>query len=593
MPASRQATNVAIITIKGEINAVTARSVERRIALAEKDGADALVFELDTPGGDVFASVDISRAIKGSAISNTVAWVNPNALSGGAIVALACREIVVSDNAVLGDALAIKLNILGMINEMGQDERQKFLVLLLSDLVDSARRNGYDEKLVQGVASRGVELWLVEHVQTGERLFIDRAEYRVIFGKEPPEAQTPAIPSASGGTRVPVMGEAPSPIETESIVEGTSDAGDEAEDGADGGMRLHDGPLDPEKELQPATPAITPSMAAEIGQAQDQSSSRPRLSAADLGQWRELEYVADGQGLITLQTREMKRYGLATQTINTDEELKQFFGATNLERLDRSWSEALVVAMTSFAVRGILIVIFLLGLFIEMTHPGLMVPGMVAMLALALLIVPPFLNDMAAWWEILAIGLGLLLIVLEIFVIPGTAVTGVVGMILLFAGLVGTFVGGSGGLFPDSPRQQSDMLWGAVTVLLSLTVSGVLMYFFARHFGSIPIVGRLVLQDVDPESAAGGGLLAAMAMPVTGPVAVGDEGVTVTPLRPSGRVQVGDEIIDASADFEYVDAGSPVRIVRVEGLRIVVEPIADAGGEAASPPEPGPTTTEA
>lgn len=573
IPAARQAKNVAIITIRGEIDAVTEKSVKRRIKLAETEGADAIVIELDTPGGEVGAVLEICNAIKRSSITNTVAWVNPNAYSGGAIVALACREIVASDNATLGDALPISVGLFGMINDLPDAERQKFLIPLLVEVVDSARRNGYDEKLVQGIVSRGVELWLVENAQTGERLFVGRDEYKLLFGQDPPPGETPAIPSAAGGASAtqPPPGLLARPT-------------DESGDAAGGGAPPRDGlfaqsAADPDKQIRPATPAITPEMASQISENLDRSSTRPRLTAKDRGQWRMIQYVSDGQGLIVVRTADMKRFGLAVKTINTDQELKDFFGATNMQRLNRSWSEVLVVAMTNIVVRAVLIVIFLLGLFIEMTHPGLMLPGAVAMLALVLLIVPPFLNDMAAWWEILAIAAGLLLVAAEVFLIPGTGLAGILGMILLFAGLVGTFVGGGSGLFPDSPERQSDLLWGAVTVLLSLAVSGVLMYFFARHFGSMPLVGRLVLQDTDPE-AGGGGLLAAMASPILGPVAPGEEGVAITPLRPSGRVQFEQDVLDASADFDYVDAGSRVRVVRVEGLRIVVEAIR---GDEANP----------
>jgi membrane-bound ClpP family serine protease len=573
IPAARQAKNVAIITIRGEIDAVTEKSVKRRIKLAETEGADAIVIELDTPGGEVGAVLEICDAIKRSSITNTVAWVNPDAYSGGAIIALACREIVCSDNATLGDALPIMGGLFGIINGLPDAERQKVLVPLLVEVVDSARRNGYDEKLVQGIVSRGVELWLVENAQTGERLFIGRDEYKLLFGQDPPPGETPAIPSAAGGASAtqPTPGIPVRP---------TGEGGETIAGGApaSGGLFGQPAAVDSEKEIRPATPSITPEMASEISENLDRSSTRPRLTAKDRGQWRMIQYVSDGQGLIVVRTADMKRFGLAVKTINTDQELKDFFGATNMQRLNRSWSEALVVAMTNLIVRAVLIVIFLLGLFIEMTHPGLMLPGAVAMLALVLLIVPPFLNDMAAWWEILAIAAGLLLVAAEIFLIPGTGFAGVLGMILLFAGLVGTFVGGGSGLFPDSPERQSDLLWGAVTVLLSLAVSGVLMYFFARHFGSMPLVGRLVLQDTDPE--AGGGLLAAMASPVLGPVAPGEEGVAITPLRPSGRVQFEQDVLDASADFDYVDAGSRVRVVRVEGLRIVVEAVR---GDEANP----------
>src|SRR5262249_30658715 len=85
IPAVRKATNVAIITIKDEITKVTATSVERRMKLAARAGADALVFELDTPGGDLYAALTICSLIKQSGVPNTVAWVNTKAYSAGAV----------------------------------------------------------------------------------------------------------------------------------------------------------------------------------------------------------------------------------------------------------------------------------------------------------------------------------------------------------------------------------------------------------------------------------------------------------------------------------------------------------------------------
>src|SRR5690606_15667467 len=151
------------------------------------------------------------------------------------------------------------------------------------------------------------------------------------------------------------------------------------------------------------------------------------------------------------------RYRLAAEEINTDEELATFFGAQNLARLNETWSERMVVFLTSTPVRGVLIVVFLIALFIEMTHPGLILPGTIAALALVVLIAPPFLNNMASWWEIAAILAGIACIAAEIFILPGFGVFGVLGIVLLFGGLLGTFTG-SDGLFPDSPQGQQDLM---------------------------------------------------------------------------------------------------------------------------------------
>lgn len=557
IPAARQAQNVAVISIDRQIDAVMARSVQRRIDLAAEEGADAIVFDLDTPGGEVGAVLEICNAIKSSPIVNTVAWVNPDAYSGGALIALACREIVVNDPASMGDAAPIQISF-GILNEMAEDERQKVLAPLLAEVVDSARRNGYDELLVQGMVSRGVELWLIEHRETGERLFVGPEEYRLVMGEQPARG-TPRVPSAAGGDaprRAPDRGDA-APARPQD-----ADATD----------------------FIPGSPTMTEELRSEITFQQEIASTRPVLTSADRGEWRLVEYVADGRGLITLRTEDLLRYGLASAKVRNEEQLKDFFGAQYLAYLNESWSERMVAFLTNPIVRGVLIVVFLVALFLELTSPGLILPGTVAAAALFTLLIPPFLNDMATWWEVAAIVVGLACIGVEILVLPGFGVFGVIGLLLLFGGLVGTFMHTDGGIFPDSPKARHDMLYGVLTIVLSSMTAGVAIYFLSKHFHSLPLVGRLVLTEGTPEESDAGTLLGAMAPVRKGPASVGEEGTAVTPLRPGGRVEIGDRMVDVVADIGFIPAGARVRVTQVEGFRVSVEPAADD----ATQPDDGP-----
>ena len=162
---------------------------------------------------------------------------------------------------------------------------------------------------------------------------------------------------------------------------------------------------------------------------------------------------------------------------------------------------------------------------------------------------------------------------------PPNVLPGVVGLILLFAGLVGTFVPQGSGAFPTSSHAQSDMLWGATTVLLASFTAGLGMWAIARHFGSLPILGRLVLKSptADEESES---FLSAMDPDPDGPVQVGDVGTALTPLRPAGRVDMGDHVIDAIAEFGFIPIGSKVR---------VGERVHDAGERGAGPARRGHT----
>ena len=599
VPASRAASHVAVITIKGPIGNYTAASVRRRFDDAIKAGADGVVIDLDTPGGEVPAVLNICTTIKQSPIKNVIAWVNPMAYSGGAIIALACREIVVSDAATLGDAAPIiAMPGLGMMPKLGDTERAKALAPLLAEVVESARMRGYDEKLVQGLVTLGVELWLVESAENpGQRLFIDRAEYRLLFGGEPtgssprlvglpdrPKLQTPAAPSSPAGT----------PADASPAPSATPDApGDKPDAAASKGSAPAEPPMP--SRFVPASPSMTPVLTANVSAVLDARSTRPILTAADTGKWKLVEHVSDGNGIFTFKRDDLWRYGLAVKapvaalatypgTINSDEQLKAFVGASSIGRLDQSGWETAAAFMAHPIVRGLLIVVFLLGLFVEITHPGLILPGSVAAGALVALLAPPLLMGLAAWWAAAAIVTGVSLLVLEILVLPGMGVFGVLGLLLLFGGLVGSFLPtASQGLFPGTGA-QSDLLYGIATVGVSTAVSMVGMYFIGKHFGSLPFLNKLILSSAAGarDDEAGSSLLAAMG-PADAPAAVGDMGIALTPLRPSGRVRIGDKHLDVVAESGFIASGDSVRVSSVTAFRIVVEGCVPA---AATPPPP-------
>ena len=142
VPAERQSDSVAIIDIGTPIDSITAISVKRRLEEAEKDGADAIVLELNTPGGDVESMLDICRLIKEKQDVITVGWVNHEAYSAGAIIALATDEIVVANGARMGDAAPIAaMPLMGLI-EMPTAERAKLEAPLLTYSRNIVLENG-------------------------------------------------------------------------------------------------------------------------------------------------------------------------------------------------------------------------------------------------------------------------------------------------------------------------------------------------------------------------------------------------------------------------------------------------------------------
>jgi len=205
-PTERKATRVAVVPIHGAIDDVSLWSVERRLRAAGEAGFDAVVFEIDTPGGEVGAMLDICLRIKSEAPANTVAWIKPKAYSAGTFIALSCREIVVAPGAVFGDAAPIAaMPGVGLV-PLPAAERAKQESPLLDELDAAAQRRGDDPRLLEAFVAVARELWLIERVSDGARRFADRAELEQL-GLDP--NALPPRPSTSSGPRPQASAELP------------------------------------------------------------------------------------------------------------------------------------------------------------------------------------------------------------------------------------------------------------------------------------------------------------------------------------------------------------------------------------------------
>jgi membrane-bound ClpP family serine protease len=590
VPADLAAQNLAVITIREEITPVTRQSVSRRIRHAVNAGADLLVFDIDTPGGELYSALGIASDIKQAGV-RTVAWINTRAYSGGALIALACGRIVINDPASMGDIKPVTAGLEG-VKPLSRGQLEKVLPPILSEVLDSAQRNNralgryvYDEQLVQAMVVSDAQLWLVRNKETGQQLCVTRAEFEMLFPGERTD-QTPRIPSLGGQREAPTQPARGRGIRPEDRPPAPI-AGPIRDVQPDGS------PAEGWKPVVPASPTVS-SVGAAIGSGLTQPSIRPGITAADVGRYELIQRVSDGTGPIVLNAEDMRFFGLAANTaadgslrpIRNDADLKAFFGARNLIRLDPNWSEGLVFFLTNPIVRGVLIVTFLLAMFLEMANPGLVLPGGVAALALITLLAPPMLIGMATWWEVAAIAAGILLIALEIFVIPGFGVPGILGLVLLFGGLVGTFVPPKDQMFPGQDTTGRDLSMGVVTVLLAAVTAGIGIYFITRHFGSLPILNRLILKEPGVlEARDDEPMLEAMGPAGFRPQA-GMEGVALTPLRPAGKIRIGEEDFDVVSELGFVDAGTRVRVLQVTPFRIAVEPINEP-----NPAQPPPLQT--
>ena len=222
-------------------------------------------------------------------------------------------------------------------------------------------------------------------------------------------------------------------------------------------------------------------------------------------------------------------------------------------------------------ITGLLFVVGLVALYVELSAPGISVGGLIAMFCFALFFWSRFLGGTAEVLEVLLFLSGVVFLAVEVFVLPGFGVSGVLGLLLMFLGVV---MASHHFVVPETPRQLSAL----ANTLLVVTGSGVTFLVVAtilsRHFGMLPVLKRMVLQvESDTAEAPETSTTSPGSTPVGLPVRVGDQGRAQSALRPSGKARFQDELLDVMTEGDFVEAGRPVRILEIQGSRIVVAEI--------------------
>ncbi|MFQ5494450.1 MAG: nodulation protein NfeD [Phycisphaerae bacterium] len=516
----------AILPIHGAITDLTVTSLSRRIAEARKRDVSVIVLDLDTPGGLVTSSIAVADLIKNLTDIKTVAWVNPNAYSGGTIVAVACDEIVMARSSRMGDSQVI-MGGPGGVGAVPEDLRPKAYTPVLAEFRSSCRLNGYSQTLCEAFVLPDREVWWIESISTGERAFVFREEKI----KRLKESDKPASKDDDEG-------EENEKDKKDEATDGTSAESAKDADAAAADWKLVEQYHDPVLDLVVAT---------------DQP-------------------IVRSDQLLQVSPGEAQAYGFSRAMIPDEDALRARFNLSTVVRVAPSWSESLAFWMTSIYVRGFLMVIILLGAYVEFHTPGVGVPGLVALICLAIFVGAPYLTGLANVWEVLFIVLGVLLIALEVFVIPGFGIAGISGVALLIVGLLATFVQDDPGrsfplYFPTLPGAMYHVKMAFLTLVSATGASIVGMIMLSKFLPRMPFFGRIVPPNPIPSEVQTADSYRGMAR-------VGDIGESVGPLRPAGKARLGGMLVDVVTQGDYIEAGVRLEIIEHRGNQVVVRSVA-------------------
>jgi membrane-bound serine protease (ClpP class) len=274
--------------------------------------------------------------------------------------------------------------------------------------------------------------------------------------------------------------------------------------------------------------------------------------------------------LLTLTTEEALKHKVADMRADTlAGALQQLgLGGAELRRATPNWAENLVRLLTHPVVSSLLVTVAMLGIIIEIRTPGFGIPGGLGISSLALFLWGHWIVQLAGWEELLLALAGVALLLLELLVIPGFGIAGVLGILALIAGLVLSMLGPG-----DAP--QVIMAAGARVVFAMLFALGASLILL-RYMPRLPFGQRLVLRTgLDATSGYA-------SAPESDQRWLGRIGRTRSTLRPAGIAEFDGQRIDVVSDGELIDTGQPIRVIRVDGNRIVVQHVTNNANEGSA-----------
>lgn len=471
-----------VIPIHEEISSTTTSILRQKIERGLDQQTQLIIFDMNTPGGSAAEMNAITQLILEDLNDvYTVAYIHPNAFSAGAIISLACDEIVLAPHAIIGDAMPIMIGPQGLV-EIPEKERGKFESAMLAEIRTLANRNGYNIALCESMITITHEIWLIRNNDTRELRTVNAAEWK-------------------------------------------------------GRVKNLPGEKDPSEE--------TP--------------------------WTYLRTVVGTTKLLTMTAEEALQLGFGKAILPDLQAVESYYHLTRPAlSLEDNWSEKLVRFLTSPAVTGLLMFLGVICLYTEINTPGFGIAGGIAIACFAIMFGSRYLIGMAAWWEIALFCVGILLILLEIFVIPGFGVAGITGLLACVAGLLAMLVNNPPAQWPIP---ETDLDWklfsqGAFALCVGFVAGVVGMVIISQYLPKIPGARRFLLAEAPTFDQP----------PVNDDspmmrIRVGDIGQVESTCRPVGKVRFGNELLQATSEGDVIEPGRTVRVLQCDGNRLVIEPV--------------------
>ncbi len=432
--------------IRENIAAPVWRTTQQALEEAEEMGADLVLIDMNTYGGEVSAADSIRTRILNSKIP-VYCFINDNAASAGALISIACDSIYMKPSAKIGAAT--------VVNQTGEQVPDKYQSYMRATMRATAESHGRDTIIANG-------------------------DTTISWKRDPQIAESMVDP------RIVVFG----------VV--------------DSGRVL-------------------------------------TFTASEAKANNYCEAIMDSRKEI-FERLEIEEY-----------ELKQY-RASGIDKI--------IGFLINPMISSVLIMVIVGGIYFELQSPGIGFPLGAAIFAAMLYFAPLYIEGMAEYWELMIFIIGLILIIIELFAIPGFGVAGIAGIIAIITGLALSLI--------DNVVFEEREFTGEGINLLMKSFGLVFVSTFLGIAGSLWAANKLLTSHafsnlaLNTEQPISEGYIG---VDLEQSTLIGEEGTAHTVLRPSGKVSIKDKVYDAKAEYGFIDKGETIKVIRYETGQIYVSKI--------------------
>jgi len=294
----------------------------------------------------------------------------------------------------------------------------------------------------------------------------------------------------------------------------------------------------------------------------------PRIAEGMVDERVVIDSIKQAGKVITFTTNEAIKNGYCEAKVNSIEEIlkRNKIDDYEIDHFTLGVSEKIIAIFLNPFISGILILIIIGGIYFELQTPGAVFPIAASLLALVLYLVPYYLNGLAEYWEIIALLVGIILLIAEIFIIPGFGVAGVLGITLTVVSLILIMLNNDFFNFEFVPL--GDIITATFAAVGGIAGGVLLLFFGGAKLTQTKAFKRIALTDTQ-ESSRG------YTVRTNEPDLVGKTGTAHTVLRPSGKVMIEGNVYDAFTRGDYVQKGETIEVIGTEGITLKVKSLSN------------------